>query len=147
MAGQSMNSFSRHILRIQKQLECRNADSIHLAHNTVHRWALVNIALNLPAPKMRGIFSTSCPNTIFSRRVVTDNIRDLYLGGDLFESRLGHTLSSGLSRFYPFLQTNAGSFNIDHVTTAAFQTLPNSLLQQSSNHQYPQSEILDSVVT
>jgi hypothetical protein len=96
--------------------------------------------MNLRVPKMRGIFATSWPNTSFSRRVVTDNIPDLYWRWDLFEARLGHTLSSGLPRCFSFLQTNSGSLNIEQVTTASFQTLSNSLLQQSSNRQYSQSD-------
>lgn len=96
--------------------------------------------------KNGGIFATSWPNTSFSRKVVTDNIPDLYFRGYLFESQLGHTLSFGLQRVFSFLQTNAGSLNTEQVTTASFQTLSNSLLQQSSNHKYSKSEMLDTVV-
>jgi hypothetical protein len=102
---------------------------------------------NKPSPsKTGGIFAKSWPNTSFCRRVVTGSIPDLYFRGHLFESQLEHTLFLGLPRFFSFLQTNAGLLNPEHVTTASFQTFSNSLLQQSSNHKYSKSEMLDSVV-
>jgi len=92
------------------------------------------------------IFATIWPNTSFSRRVVTGNTADLYFRGNMFEPQLRHTLSLGLPWFFSFPQKNARSLNIQQVTTASFQTLANSLLQQSSNHRYTKPETLDSVV-